>query len=400
MICFAAVFLTAVLALFAAVPAYAAQSVFMPSQSYAEGQYYQKLLDVELTGDPRQDVVKIALSQLGYTEGGREGQYSGYSRVCNNFSEYGRAMGKGGSIWCTSFIWWCVRQAGIDASVFPDTIWPRLLTVNCPYVGYTSDAAIQPGDILFVENTGDDTPDHLSLVTEVTDTEIICIEGNCGNRVCMMRYDRSIGARPDGMGNILYIGYLNYDKDPSVPDASSMLQYALITSDAPLYNKHTGGEHQGTIVAGQICSLLEVRGDGAWCQIEVNDLAYWTDPSCVYIGSMESVLEQLVATFQNAEIASESDVTEENQADSSTAIPEASGTEETVDTTTEQTTAESISATGTVSTSVITVPAHNGSPLYLLKQGNTEMYFLLGVLLVVAIIFVVLLIKVSRRDDR
>ncbi len=388
--------LAAVLMLFSAVPVYAAQSVFMPSQSYAEGQYYQNLLDVELTGDPRQDVVNIALSQLGYTEGGREGQYSGYSRVCNNFSEYGRAMGKGGSIWCTSFIWWCVRQAGIDASVFPDTIWPRLLTINCPYVGYTSDAAIRPGDILFVENTGDDTPDHLSLVTEVTDTEIIGIEGNCGNRVCMMRYNRAIGARPDGMGVILYIGYLNYDKDPSVPDASSMLQYALITSDAPLYNKHTGGEHQGTIAAGQICPLLEVRGDGAWCQIEVNDLAYWTDPSCVYTGSMDSVLEQLVATFQHTEISSESDVTDIQQPVSSTSIPEAEGTGET---TTEQTDIQITEAVQTTPASATAVSTQNNGLSELLEQGSTELYFLLGVLLAVALIFVILLIKVSRRDD-
>ncbi len=387
----AVMLLAAVLVLCGALPAYAAQSVFMPSQSYAEGEYYQKLLDVELTGDPRVDTVSIALSQVGYMEGGRDGQYSGYSRVCNNFSEYGRAMGRGGAIWCTSFVWWCVRQAGLDASVFPDTIWPRLLTVNCPYVGYTSDASLQPGDILFVENTGDDTPDHLSLVVSVNDSEIIGVEGNCGNRVCLMSYNRDVGARPDGMGDILYIGYLNYEKDPSIPDASSMLRYALVTADAPLYNHHTGGEWQGVAPAGQICSLLEVRGDGAWVQIEIGDLAYWTDPSCLFIGDMNSVLEELVGMSRPSQEEQTTSPLPE-----ATAAPEAIGTEATEAATTASTSSSLYQTHGTDNCVIFENEPHSEPP------GNSGVE---GVILPLALgaaglIILVLVIRLMRRSDR
>lgn len=275
-----------------AVPASAVESVFVPSPSYAESDFYRRLLEVELTGDPRQDIVSIALSQEGYIEGGMEGDNGGNGRVCNNYCEYGHAMGNNGTIWCTSFIWWCARQAGLGKSVFPDTIWPRLLTVNCPYVGYTSTASIQPGDILFVENSGDDTSDHLALVVDVSDTHITAIEGNCGNRVCRISYERDIGARADGMGTILYIGYLNYSNDPSIPDATSLEQWALITEDAALFNKHTGGRNQGTVLKGDQYPLLAVRGDGKWCQIELDGLAYWIDASCAFTGTKSEVVDK------------------------------------------------------------------------------------------------------------
>ncbi len=278
-----------------AVPASALQPVFEPSSSYAGGEYYRRLLEVELTGDPRTDIVNIALSQMGYKEGGMEGEYAGQGVVCNNFTEYGYSFGDPDCIWCTTFIWWCARQAGVDSTVFPDTIWPRLLAVNCPYVGYSPSAVVRPGDILFVENSGDTTSDHLALVVEVTDTRILTVEGNCGNAVAGIAYERDIGARPDGLGTILYIGYPNYERDPSIPDASSMAQYALMTHDADLFNKHTGGRNQGRLQAGQICRLLAVRNDGQWYQIECGDYAYWLRAENAIVGRDIDELNQRYA---------------------------------------------------------------------------------------------------------
>ena len=83
----ALVLVLTIIMLAGAAPAAALQSAFVPSYSYAGSEYYRRLLAVELTGDPRQDIVNIALSPEGYIEGGMEGDYSGSSRVCNNFSE-------------------------------------------------------------------------------------------------------------------------------------------------------------------------------------------------------------------------------------------------------------------------------------------------------------------------
>ena len=39
---------------------------YQGSESYMQGKYYEALQQVSLTGDPRTDIVNIALSQVGY----------------------------------------------------------------------------------------------------------------------------------------------------------------------------------------------------------------------------------------------------------------------------------------------------------------------------------------------
>ena len=379
------------LTLTGAMPAAAVESVFVPSPSYAESDFYRQLLEVELTGDPRQDIVAIAMSQEGYIEGGMEGDNGGNGRVCNNYCEYGHAMGNNGTIWCTTFIWWCARQAGLGKSVFPDTVWPRLLTVNCPYVGYTSTASIQPGDILFIENSGDDTSDHLGLVVDVSDTHITAIEGNCGNRVCRISYERDIGARADGMGDILYIGYLNYENDPSVPDATSLAQWALITEDAALFNKHTGGRNQGTVLKGDRYPLLAVRGDGEWCQIELDGLAYWIDASCAFTGTRTEVVDKFF------EIAGENYTLPSNTTvptlDGVEEIPEAAATETTTASTTTTTAAAAVDNDEQIE-------QENQAPRPDSGGVNTEAVILsvLAVLVMIVLVALIYYIKKVNRD--
>lgn len=47
------------------------------SKSYQSGIYYQKLLSVTLTGNQVDDIVNVALSQLGYHEGKNMDDLSG-----------------------------------------------------------------------------------------------------------------------------------------------------------------------------------------------------------------------------------------------------------------------------------------------------------------------------------
>ncbi len=378
-------------ALIAGVPAaFAMEPAFVPSQSYAQSEFYQRLLEVELTGDPRQDIVNIALSQLWYKEGGMEGDHGGNGRVCNNFTEYGHCLGNNGSIWCTTFIWWCARQAGLDASVFPNTIWPRLITVNCPYVGYSPTASIQPGDLLFVENSGDDTPDHLALVTQVKGNEITTVEGNCGNIVCQVTYWRDTGCRTDGVCDILYIGYLNYTKDPAVPDASSLAQYALITADTQMYNQHTGGSAQGVVGAGEICPLLAVHTDSRSVQIERGGLAYWIDSSCALTGSMNEVVEMSYTTTAPIETTTAPQTTEPTGVEPS--MPAEDGGFEPTPSQTEP------ASTQTQPTTSALQPVQ-GSKRPFLKTPEGELTIIIVLFLMVVVVFITLL-AVSGRNDR
>ena len=110
-----------VMALVAAVlvPVVPAQALYYNgSSSYESGKYYQNLTEVVLTGDPRVDIVNIAMSQLGYQEGGSQNQLSGEVYGGVNHTEFGRWYGMQ-DMWCAMFVSWCANTAGISENVIP-----------------------------------------------------------------------------------------------------------------------------------------------------------------------------------------------------------------------------------------------------------------------------------------
>lgn len=92
---------------------------YIGTGSYMSGRYYQALREVRLTGDGREDMVRIARSQLGYQEGGSPNQLSGQVYGGVNHTEYGAWYGVQ-DMWCAMFVSWCAHVAGV-----PDTVIPR-----------------------------------------------------------------------------------------------------------------------------------------------------------------------------------------------------------------------------------------------------------------------------------
>ena len=88
---------------------------------YQDGEYFRKLLDLELTGNGALDIVSVARSQLGYNASedvyGSHGEGDASSEL--SYTEYGRWYGtlpyEGD--WGTAFVIWCARQAGIGKDV-------------------------------------------------------------------------------------------------------------------------------------------------------------------------------------------------------------------------------------------------------------------------------------------
>lgn len=101
------------------------------SAAYKESEYYEKLTSLTLTGDGRTDLIAVALSQLGYTEGNENGAFGGNENGSDNFTEYNYNMGSFGSgyggrdyPWCASFVSFCLLQSGThDQSKISD--WCR-----------------------------------------------------------------------------------------------------------------------------------------------------------------------------------------------------------------------------------------------------------------------------------
>lgn len=121
-----------------------------------------------LTGNQRKDILGVALTQMGYTEGSHNGKKTG------NDTKYGMWMGYEYQPWCAMFVSWCARQADIPESILRNSC---KASPQGPYfnIAYYSGAEYtpQPGDLFFKPEFS-----HVGLVYEVKGDIVVTIEGN------------------------------------------------------------------------------------------------------------------------------------------------------------------------------------------------------------------------------
>ena len=185
---------------------------YTPSSSYQSSSFYSKLLNVKLTGNQRDDIINVALSQVGYYEGSYSGDYSGaYDSSYNNYVEYNywyntqisSSMPVGGTYahWCATFVSWCAEMAGIpksilnrstaaghSASYFNIYFYSGSSTLNSTddnnyhFLGYNYTP--KKGDLFYTR-----TWSHVGLVVEVNGSYVTTVEGNTND-----------GGSADGIG--------------------------------------------------------------------------------------------------------------------------------------------------------------------------------------------------------
>ena len=160
---------------------------YQGTDSYQTGKFYRALQEVKLTGDPRQDIVNIALSQVGYQEGAYFKELSGEIVGNANFTEYGDWYEMQDQ-WCAMFVSWCAALADISEDVVPrhsytptglyqmKDKWGRAYSREKVEQGmYTP----QPGDIIYFKSpTTKNTTNHVGIVTGYRDGVVYTVEGN------------------------------------------------------------------------------------------------------------------------------------------------------------------------------------------------------------------------------
>lgn len=280
----ACVFCSAAVCVTPSPPAYALAEGYVPSPSYEGSAYYQRLCAIELTGDRRTDIAAVALSQVGYHEGGGENDLSGGSRSSGNATEYGRAFGQTQDSWCAMFIWWCAYQCGIPESVVARTAWAKRQTFGCPSVEF-ADASPQPGDIAFIDNDGDGIENHVGLIVSVDEKKIHTVEGNCSDKVSEMQYDRAVGTS-SGAARIVFVGSPPYEE---AGVDSRTVTYARIISSGAVARKRSN--RLAAVMArpakGEEHRLI--HADKNWYQLEFGLNGYWVSASeCELFAVIES----------------------------------------------------------------------------------------------------------------
>lgn len=146
-----------------------------------------------LTGNQREDVVRIADSQYGYTEGS------------NNDNIYAKEIGGANNqSWCAYFVTWCMRKAGVAGSGYPSNAigscslivnwykqkgqWHRThgSTWKNTSRGVTDNTALdssyvpQKGDLVLFDWDIDSKngPEHIGIVKSYSNGQITCVDGN------------------------------------------------------------------------------------------------------------------------------------------------------------------------------------------------------------------------------
>lgn len=154
--------------------------------------------DVELTGNWSQDVVKIAESQLGYTESTRN-FITDEKGVAKGYSRYGAWYGDTYGDWCAMFVSFCLHYAQVEGIPLEANCnrWVEALKQE-KYDLYREADAYRPlpGDIVFFDfDDNEKDCEHVGLVAELipaTDTtpeKLKTIEGNSSNKVQYVTYD-------------------------------------------------------------------------------------------------------------------------------------------------------------------------------------------------------------------
>lgn len=273
--------------LFTATPSVGAvDGVYEFSAEYKSSVFYKRLLEVELTGDNRYDVLAVALSQLGYHEGDSDADMHGYSNGDKNFVEYNRYRrpldnneGNGASYgyaWCASFVVWCNRHAGVEATASGSEIGCDSMiswyTRNKRYHPKDEGYIPLPGDaIMFGE---DSDSDHVGLVLGVEGDTVYTIEGNAGGVVGIHSYDYDDDSIL-GFCVPKYTTVEGTDYKPLLDNNKETLGDYIVTAEVLNLRAqpHKDAELLTTLQAGEKVTVTEADGD--WGKVTVGGKTGW-----------------------------------------------------------------------------------------------------------------------------
>jgi hypothetical protein len=169
------------------------------SEAYMTSVWYKNFTELELTANPRDNVLRIALSQLGYHEGDSAKDFSGKNQSgSSNYIEYARLVvpnyNDNHYEWCACFVNWCLSQAHVDYAYGEIGCWKWVewLKENDLFedsFAYGGDYVPQPADMIFFNWKGVNTGSgHIGYVLYVTDTAVYTVEGNSKDEVGIRSY--------------------------------------------------------------------------------------------------------------------------------------------------------------------------------------------------------------------
>jgi len=168
------------------------------------------------TGNQIEDLISVATTQIGYTEGNSTSQQGGTSGGSGNYTKYGAWYGINPGAWCAMFVSWCANQAGIPSSIvykhascdlgmqwFQNKGQFQFSKAVTPSTTYTP----KRGDIIYFRTKTNQITDstHVGIVYAADASTVYTIEGNTSNKCARKSYSTS-SAYIIGYGTPAYTG--------------------------------------------------------------------------------------------------------------------------------------------------------------------------------------------------
>ncbi len=166
------------------------------------------------TGNQIEDLIAVATTQIGYTEGNSSSQMGGTSGGSGNYTKYGKWYGINPGAWCAMFVSWCANQAGIPKTTITSHASCDIGMQWFQKNGYWQwskclGGTYQPkrGDIIYFRTNTNQVSDstHVGIVYNSDSSKVYTIEGNAGNKCQTKSYALS-SAYIIGYGTPPYTG--------------------------------------------------------------------------------------------------------------------------------------------------------------------------------------------------
>lgn len=148
-----------------------------------------------LTGNPAEDLVAVAESQLGYTESTRNYIVEGTDDI-KGYTRYGAWYGIPYDDWNAMFVSFCLHYANADGMPLESSCsnWVYQLQSAGMYAS-AADHTPKAGDLVFFDWNGDGGADHVGIVSRYFPegngaARLQCIEGDRKNTVCKTEYNQ------------------------------------------------------------------------------------------------------------------------------------------------------------------------------------------------------------------
>ncbi|MBE6694305.1 MAG: CHAP domain-containing protein [Ruminococcaceae bacterium] len=315
------------------------------SDGYKTSVWYHNFSQLELTENHRNNVLRIAISQLGYHEG-KMGDYSGADTASSdNCTEYARIYSKNYNDycfdWCATFVNWCLNQAHVDYAYGEMSCHRWIEDFFVPEDLYRDGKAYggtyipKPADIIFFDwdKTGG-WSDHIGFVLYTTDTHVYTIEGNTSDNVGLKSYALS-DAQVMGYGTPKYKESTEVTFDYSPSNDFVVGDYIVTDNSFNLYYEADVTSQSEKIPLGAMISC-DSRSDG-WIHIKYNGVSGYTQSTAMFL-LQPAEIEYAETT---APVTTQAPETENNTESATTEDNPQTETEATVNTETEDIATES-----------------------------------------------------------